>query len=75
MLVRHRLLLLGNAKTYRISLASQGIDSHTQHLKLLAADPERGVEACKERPLGIDAASSIQQQIWTRVASENNAVI
>ena len=73
MLIRNCLFLLRDAKTYRISLSSQRIDIHTQHFKLVAADPESAVETCKHRPLGINCARNMQQHHWSRVASENNA--
>ncbi len=48
---------------------------HTLFGFLVTADHESGIEACKERPLGINTASNMQQHVWSRVSSENNAAL
>jgi hypothetical protein len=71
--IRNCLFLLCDAKTYRISLASQCFDIHSHHFKLVTAVSESVIEACQQRTIGINGARNIQQQDWSRVASENNA--
>jgi hypothetical protein len=73
--IRNCLFLLRNAKTNRISLASELIDIHTQQFELFAADSKITVEASLNRPIGINGARDIQQQHWSRVTSENDAGI